>query len=413
MNTLLSPYRILDLSDEKGQFCGKMLSDLGAEVIKVEKPGGDPSRNIGPFFRNEVDPEKSLHWFAFNTNKKSITLNLDLHEGRKLFKDLVKTADIVIETFDPGYLAGIKLSYEDLEKINKKIILVSITPFGQTGPYKYYKAPEIVAWAMGAHAYQVGEPERPPLKMSHHSQSYLHASGQAAVAVMLALHHKNNTGEGQHIDVSIQESVLHSTDQQETTGRWDAIRQLRHRGMAWPRTGLKTTSRWTCKDGYVIFVFWFGLSAHYTTPLIELMKEQNECDDFLANFDFSKFDWADATQEIWDKLAEPTQKFFLKRTRAELYQYALTRRIQLFPIQNPSDYIDDEQLESRNFWVKLNHPELGESITYPGPFYKSNETAARINRRAPLIGEHNRHIYHDELGITLEDMQKLHIKSVI
>jgi len=413
MDAMLSPYRVLDLSDEKGQFCGKILGDLGADVIKIEKPGGDDSRKIGPFYHDQEDSEKSLQWFAYNTNKRSITLDLEKVEGRRIFLNLVRKSDFIVESFTPGYLDGLKLSYSDLEKHNKGIILISITPFGQDGPYKNYKAPDIVAWAMGAHAYQVGEPERAPLRMSHHSQSYLHASGQAAVAALLALHHRNNTGDGQYIDVSIQESVLHSTDQQETTGRWDAIRQLRHRGMAWPRTGLTTTSRWKCKDGYVIFVYWFGLSAHYSTPLVELMKEENEIDDFLANFDFAKFDWADATQEIWDKLAEPTQKFFAKRTREQLYNYALTRRIQLFPIQNPSDILDDTQLASRNYWVKLDHPELGDSITYPGPFYKSNETAVRLDRRAPLIGEHNQEIYHQELGITEKRLLELKQQGVI
>jgi len=413
MDKMLDLYRVLDLSDEKGQFCGKMLADLGANVIKIEKPGGDVSRRIGPFYHDDINPEKSLQWFAYNTNKRGITLDIESPQGKEIFHNLVKKSDFIVETFPPGYMDALGLGYHDMEIINRGIIFISITPFGQDGPYKNYKAPDIVAWAIGAHAYQVGESERAPLRMSHHSQSYLHASSQAAVAALLALHHRNNTGQGQHIDVSIQESVLHSTDQQETTGRWNAIRQLRHRGMAWPRTGLKTTSRWKCKDGYVIFVYWFGLSAHYSTPLVELMKEENEIDDFLANFDFAKFDWADATQETWDKLAEPTQKFFAKRTREELYNYALTRRIQLFPIQNPSDILDDPQLASRNYWVKLDHPELSDSITYPGPFYKSNETMVQIDRRAPLIGEHNWEIYHQELGITEKRLLILKQQGVI
>jgi crotonobetainyl-CoA:carnitine CoA-transferase CaiB-like acyl-CoA transferase len=129
-NTLLAPYRALDLTDEKGLLCGKTLADMGADVIKVERPGGDPARRIGPFYHDEPDPEKSLYWFACNTNKRGITLNIETTDGQEIFKRLVKTADFVIESFDPGYMSSLGLGYPDLEKINPKIIMVSITPFG-------------------------------------------------------------------------------------------------------------------------------------------------------------------------------------------------------------------------------------------------------------------------------------------
>ena len=142
----LAPYRVLDLTDERGLFCGKILGDLGADVIKIEKPGGDPVRNIGPFYHDIPDPEKSLFWFAFNTNKRGITLNLEAHDGREIFKRLVKSSDFVIESFEPGYLAGLGLAYSALREINSRLIMVSITPFGQTGPYAHYKVP--ISWFM-------------------------------------------------------------------------------------------------------------------------------------------------------------------------------------------------------------------------------------------------------------------------
>src|SRR4030043_408560 len=130
---MLSPYRVLDLADEKGLQCGKLLGDLGADVIKVERPGGDPARNLGPFYHDEVDPEKSLFWFALNTSKRGITLDIEKEDGKKIFKELVKTADFVVESFSPGYMDSLGLGYSDLEKINPKVIMVSISPFGQTG----------------------------------------------------------------------------------------------------------------------------------------------------------------------------------------------------------------------------------------------------------------------------------------
>jgi len=142
---MLSPYRVLDLTDEKGLLCGKLLGDLGADVIKVERPGGDPARNIGPFYHDETDPEKSLFWFAFNTSKRGIALDIETADGQEVFKRLVQSADSVIESFPPGYMDRLGLGYPALEKVNPGVIMVSITPFGQTGPYKDYKTCDIVA----------------------------------------------------------------------------------------------------------------------------------------------------------------------------------------------------------------------------------------------------------------------------
>lgn len=132
---LLSPYRVLDLTDEKGFLCGRILADLGADVIKIESPGGDPSRNTAPFYHDIPHPEKSLFWFAYNANKRGITLNLDTHQGKDIFRRLVKRADFVLESFPPGYMGGLGLGYSSLKKINSRLIFTSITPFGQDGPY--------------------------------------------------------------------------------------------------------------------------------------------------------------------------------------------------------------------------------------------------------------------------------------
>ena len=159
---MLDQYRILDLTDEKGLLCAKLLGDLGADVIKIERPGGDPARNVGPFYHDEPDPEKSLFWFAFNTSKRGIILDIETAEGQGAFKRLVASADFVIESFPPGYMDKLGLGYLALEKINPGIILVSITPFGQTGPYRDYKTSDIVAWAMGGQMYSWGDADRPP-----------------------------------------------------------------------------------------------------------------------------------------------------------------------------------------------------------------------------------------------------------
>ncbi|GAJ12047.1 unnamed protein product, partial [marine sediment metagenome] len=218
----LSPCRVLDITDEKGLYCGKLLGDLGADVIKIERPGGDPARRIGPFYHDEPDPERSLFWFALNTSKRGITLDIESADGQEILKKLVKSADFVIESFPPGYLDKLGLSYSALEKLNPGIIMVSITPFGQTGPYKDYKAPDIVAWAMGGQTYLYGDPDRPPVRISHHSHAYLHAAAEAAVGAMMALYHREMTGEGQQVDISIQESAARSS--QRFISSWDMIK---------------------------------------------------------------------------------------------------------------------------------------------------------------------------------------------
>jgi crotonobetainyl-CoA:carnitine CoA-transferase CaiB-like acyl-CoA transferase len=169
----LEGYLALDLTDEKGFLCGRILGDLGVDVIKVEPPGGDPSRRIAPFYKDIPDPEKSLYWFAYNANKRGITLNIESEEGKEIFKKLVKTAHFVIESHSPGYMDSLGLGYPSLSRVNRAIILTSITPFGQAGPYASYKASDITEMGMCGLMYLCGDPDLPPARISF-PQAYLH-----------------------------------------------------------------------------------------------------------------------------------------------------------------------------------------------------------------------------------------------
>jgi len=391
---MLSPYRVLDLTDEKGLLCGKLLGDLGADVIKIEPPGGDPARNIGPFYHDEVDPEKSLFWWAFNTSKRGITLDIEKADGQETFKKLVKTADFVIESFSPGYMDRLGLGYSALEKINPGIILVSITPFGQTGPYKDYKASDIVVWAMGGNMYAFGDPDRPPIRISHHSQSYLHAAAEASVGAMVALQYRERLGQGQHVDVSIQDSVAQVASW--LTSWWDMLGVNQQRGQS--HGNIHVTLFWPCKDGHVMWINWGGpISKRWGLPLIDWMDEEGMADEFIRNFNWETLDFSTATQELVNRLEEPMCKFFLAHTKAELFEGALKRRVMLYPVSTPKDIVESIQLSVRGFWVDLEHPELGTHITYPGAFAKASETPPRLCCRAPLIGEHNQEVYGKEL----------------
>ena len=404
---MLSPYRVLDLTDEKGLLCGKLLGDLGADVIKIERPSGDPARNMGPFYHDEVDPEKSLFWFAYNTSKRGITLDIEAADGQEIFKRLVKGADFIIESFAPGYMDKFGLGYVSLEKINPRLIMVSITPFGQTGPYKDYKAPDIVAWAMGGRMYSVGDADRPPVRISHHSQAYLQAGLEAAMAAMMALYYRQMTGEGQQVDLSIQAAAA-----QPSNTSWD-IRQIV------PQRGTQTYNInvpriWPCKDGLVTWYFMPGeLSARRNVAFVNWLDSEGMANDFLKGFDWNTFDYAAITQEVMDRIAEPTAKFFMSHTKTELLEGAVKHRILFYPQFTTANILESVQLRARGYWVEIEHPELDTTITYPGAFVQASETPPRISRRAPLIGEHNQEIYERELGISKEELLRLKQDSII
>src|SRR2546427_9539362 len=203
---MLSPYRVLDLTDERGLLCGKILADLGADVIQVEPSTGNPARRIGPFYQDEVHPERSLFWWAYTSNKRSITLNLTTADGRALLKRLIQAADFLIESGAPGEMAALGLGYGDLAALNPALIVVSITPFGQDGPYATYQAPDLVGMGLGGFMYVTGDPDRPPVRVGF-PHFYLHCAAAGAAGGRIAHAQRVLTGQGQQVDVSCQAAV--------------------------------------------------------------------------------------------------------------------------------------------------------------------------------------------------------------
>ena len=410
----LSGYRALDLTDAKGFFCGKLLGDLGTDVIKIEKPGGDPDRSRGPFYKDEPHPEKSLYWFAYNTNKRSITLDIEKTDGQELFRRLVKTADFVIESFSVGYMDKLGLGYDELSRVNPKVIMASITPFGLTGPYKDFKSSDIVVMAMSSLLYSTGYADRPPVWISF-PHAFLLAAGEAAAGIMMALHHRRRMGEGQHISTSAQELLLDSTWDIPTW--WFASKVVRCREggcYSQPATGLVCRQQWPCKDGFVTFFFYGGMMGLAgNKALVEWMRSEGFATDYLKQIDWAKLDWARMTQEEVRRMEEPTARFFLSHTKKELYVGSVKRNIILYPVNDAKDILENEQLMARDYWVEVEHPELKTNIKYPGPFATLSETPWRIRRRAPLIGEHNSEVYGKELGLSKEEILNLKQARII
>ena len=412
---MLTCYRVLDLTDEKGFLCGRVLSDLGADVIKVEKPGGDPSRSIGPFYHDIPDPEKGLYWFAFNANKRSITLDIERTDGQEIFKRLVKTADVVIESAAPGFLDHLGLGYSALSQVNPKVVMTSISSFGQRGPYKDYKASEIVLWALSGMMYVVGDPDRPPLLPSY-PHSYLFGAMQGAIGTVIALYQRGRSGHGQQVDTSAQMSLVWATCP-EVQATWDLFRQIFRRGGRMrlrTGTGICTPILWQCKDGDVGFFLLLGVNfVKPNSALVKWIESAGIDTGIMGQFDWNKVGWDEITEEMAADINRILAQFFLKHTKQELFEGAAKRGIQMVPALTARETLDFYQLAVRNYWVKVAHPELGETITYPGGFIRSTETACGIRRRAPLIGEHNKEVYRNELGLSSEELITLKQSKVI
>ncbi len=417
--SLLGECRCLDLTNERGLLCGKMLAELGTDVIKIEPPGGDPARNIGPFYKDIPDPEKSLFWFALNTNKRSITLNIETADGQGIFKRLVKTADFVIESFDPGYMDSLGLGYAALEELNPGLVMTSITPFGQTGPYAHYKASDMILSAMGGFMYLNGYPDQPPVRISA-PQAYFAGSIHGAMAALIAFYYRETTGDGQHVDVSIQEAVTHLLSI--GPGEWESTKiNARRAGPglfhARPTPPGPTMPRfhWPCKDGYVGFVLGGGVQrglVHSTAALLEMMNKEG-MGGWLKDYDPNTFDGSTILQEERERMNEVFIAYFETKTRQELFDAAVEKEIVLCTLNTTKDIVESPQLAAREYFIKVEHPELGDTITYPGVSVKSSEVPPRVTHRAPLIGEHNQEIYEKELGFSNEELIILKQAGVI
>jgi crotonobetainyl-CoA:carnitine CoA-transferase CaiB-like acyl-CoA transferase len=413
---VLKGCRVLDLSNELGFLCGKILGDLGADVIKVEPPGGDPSRNIGPFYQDIPHPEKSLYWFAHNNNKRGITLNIETNDGREIFKRLIKTADIVIESFAPGHMDGLGLGYSVLSQItDEKIVMTSITPFGQDGPYRNYKASDIGIMAMSGSMYLLGDPDRPPLRTSI-PVSYMWTGSYGALGTLMAFFHRQMTGKGQHVDVSAQASAAWSAD----TGPfyWEAEGTMPKRvgNAIFGRSihGAVMRAAYPCKDGYICWLIYGARSGGITNKeTVKWMEEKGLATDWLKGQDWDKFDPGPATQKDFDQIMEPMANFLRGLTKMEFLEEAVKRRIMGYPVSTAKDIVENPQLKAREVWQEVEHPELDTKITYPGSWVKMSESSCEIQCRAPLIGEHNQEIYVKELGLSEDELVMLKQGGII
>jgi benzylsuccinate CoA-transferase BbsE subunit len=415
----LPPIRVLDLTEGGCMLGGKLFADAGADVIKIETPTGSPSR-IAPFYKNLTDPNQSLFWMAYNTSKRGITLNLQKKEGQDLFRKLAAKADIILESFSVGYMDSLKLGYAEISKINPGIIYTAITPFGQNGPKAKYAASDLTLWASGGFLNDCGDPDRAPVWIGFGPQASLFGGCEGAIGAMTAFWYRNQTGEGQFVDVSIQEATMSSN--MNILPMWDVNQvEFRRAGAVSfvAATGVKQPIYFKCKDGLIMILALGGNDPYATSSehLVQWMKAEGKCPDWLAKLNWWKdYNAAVLKQDLADKVGQAIEAFTLTKTKAELYEigaFGKYKQMLVAPVSSTKDISEDVQLKARGFWVKVPHPELKESLPYCGPYIGMGETPITLKNRAPLIGEHNQEIYVQELGLKEAELKALKDKGVI
>ncbi len=387
---LLSSYRVLDCSDERGQMAGKILADLGAEVILVEPPGGSPARRLGPFTDgHDGDPDHSLWFWAYNGGKKSVEIDLDSSAGQDQLRTLAQGADILIESAGPDVMAGRGLGADDLQRINPSLVYTSISPFGLTGPKASWRATDLTIVASGMQLLLMGDVDRPPVRIPL-DQGFLHASAEAAAATMIAVYDRNRSGLGQHIDVSAQQAMLQATQSLALSKHYNSPEGKRMSGGA-ALGPFKIRLRAPALDGYVSPTVLFGAAiGPFGARLFDWIHEEGMCDDSDLEIEWIDFVAGVLEGRIpvteYDRIQDVVHAFTATKTKAELLAQALERRLLIVPISTVADVADSEQYEARDFWRQAEIPALGRPIKVPGPMAKFSATPLEIDGVAPSVG---------------------------
>jgi len=405
---ILGDLRVLELADEKGQWCGKLMADMGADVIKIEPPGGAPERRIGPFYQDQPHPERSLYFWHYNSSKRGITLDIEKDTGRDVLRSLVATADIVLETFPPGYLSSLGLGYEQLRSINPSIIMCSLTPFGQNGPWAQYQTADILQMAAGGQMAMCGYdeedvPDAPPIAPGGGNAWHI-GSHFAFIAIGAALYQRHMTGQGQHLDVSIHECCSLNTQQSISAYRANGETLQRHTG-GQASAGSRQTSQSMGKDGKFLNRQALGVRTppDRLRALAEWMNTYGMADDLLEEKYLDPKVIADRSEHLNDVL----QRCLAAVTAEEAYHGGQKARYPWGEVRTVEEILTDPHWDDRGLWQEVEHPELGQRLKYPVAYALFSATPISISRRAPLIGEHNEEILCGELGMSRAEMSVL------
>lgn len=411
----LAPYRVLDLTTERAWMAGKMLADLGADVVKIEPPGGELGRRRGPFAGEVPSADDGLPWWFYNKGKRAITLDLDRADGQAVLRRLVASADVLLESFPPGWMAERGLGHEDLAELRPSLVYTSVSPFGQTGPRSSWDAPDLVLSAAGGPMWLTGDRDRPPVRISV-PQYDLMGGAEAAVGTMIALFHAAGTGEGQHVDVSSQLAAIRTLMNATATPQLEG-REVSRQGQLIAHGHARFRMIYPCADGHVTVLMAGGaIGAMIMTAMLGWISETEGLPDWLSSIDWGAIDFstlADTADglDFFEKVSDLIGAFFLTKTKGQLYHEALQRRFLLAPVNTVADIRVDEQLASRGYFVAVDHGDRG-PVFYPGPWAKLSVTPLVDTPRAPHPGEHTREVL-AEVGYSDEELAHLVQSGVV
>jgi crotonobetainyl-CoA:carnitine CoA-transferase CaiB-like acyl-CoA transferase len=389
---LLSPYRVLDLTDNGAMLAGQILGDLGAEVILVEPPGGSELRRMGPAWHDDGHPDHSLAFWSLNRNKQGVTIDLETESGRTRLRELAATSDFLIESYPPDWMAGRGLGYEDLSRLNPRLIVVSITPFGQTGPKAQWAATDLTVWASARVMMMTGDADRAPLSLAV-PQAFLHAGAEAAVGALAALTARERDGLGQHVDVSAQAATTMASQGTILEAAWNTSFTTRMAGgVVFGGIPLRFVN--PAKDGYVSVTFLFGSAlGPFARRLMEVLCEEGFVDEATRDKDWIAYtQLLMSGQEPLSELArccDAIAAWTATHTKQELFTIGLERSLLIVPVSTMEDVANSEQLAAREFWRDVDHGGSVGPVRYPGAFAKFSRTPIARPRPAPALGEHS------------------------
>jgi CoA:oxalate CoA-transferase len=403
----LGDLKIVELAEMvAGPFCTKVMADLGAEVIKIESPRiGDPARQRGPFPHDQPHPERSALFLYLNTNKRGITLDVRKSEGAHLFRDLLRDADILVETWKPGALAALDLGYDKLKALNPRLIMASITPFGQSGPYKDYKAYDLNCYQFSVLGYetpfnQVTDPAtQPPLKAAGEQADFL-AGWTTAAAIMCAVHWRHLSGEGQHLDMAEIEAAANMIrpnypfyyyEQPDGPNR-ARLSKRQEWGLPWV---------WPCRDGHVAIL---AITDKHWEALKDLLGRPEWMDDELFKSPMGRFMHADVIRAL-------LETWLVEHERDEIYRNGQALHLPIFPVQSLTEVMATRHFRERAFFVPQEIPGVG-PVLLPGPPFKLSLTPWSLRRSAPRLSQHNAEVY-GGLGVSAGEIARLQEQGVI
>jgi len=403
----LAGIRVLDLADNAVAYASRLLADLGAEVIRIEPPHRHAIGRAAPHAVTEDGVASCAHAF-WNANKKAITLDLGCADGRRLFGELVAKSDVVIETFAPGTLSAWGIGYATMRDRNPGIILVSVTPYGQSGPCAKFRATDLTLLAAGGLLSLGGYPDTGPVAVAG-EQGYLAAAIFGAVAALKALLEREGTNHGQWLDVSGQECIAFALE--DAIPEWYLSRSIRRRTGDQAREA--GTGVYPCRDGYISMVAGrLGTAKAFKTLVQWIAESGTPGGSALLDERWQDFKFRQSPEGIAG-FAEVFTLFCASRGKQELYREGQARQIAIAPVNSVADIVDDPQLRANGFFRSLHDGALERDLTVPGPPYRLARTPASLRNAAPASGAHNRAVYVDELGLSEGDLCALTSAGVV